>query len=121
MVPDARAAVATLSDDVTLRVAVYDEPFHGKPAAEFILEAVLDGVLHDVEIVETVVADGMQLLLFRTDVAGHQKRADGLVLARPGATGFTDVTVFLRPLVALQALSDEMGQRLGQPHPDGVA
>ena len=43
-------------------------------------------------------------------------RADGLLLARPDESGrIADLTVFLRPLGALQALADEMGRRLGGP------
>lgn len=116
---DAAAVIETMADDVTLRVAVHDEPFHGLPAARHILGAVFDGVLHDVEVVETVGGDGSAaVLMFRTQVAAHPDRADGLLVVRGDREGrIADLTVFLRPLAALQVLAEEMGRRLGGPMP----
>ena len=51
---DAAAVIATMAEDVTLRVAVHDEPFEGLPAATQILGAVLDGALHDIEVLQTI-------------------------------------------------------------------
>ncbi|MDQ2729167.1 MAG: hypothetical protein M3Y91_15215 [Actinomycetota bacterium] len=115
--------MATMADDITLRVAVHDQPFEGAPAAAGILGLVLDGVLHHIEVVGTIGDDGEDaVLLFSAQVAGHPGRADGLFVARLGESGrIVDLTVFLRPLAALQALADEMGRRLGGPRPDGMA
>lgn len=110
---DADAMLAALTDDVTLRVAVHDEPFAGHAAASFVLRAVLAGALHDIEITEAF-GDAPQVIGFRARVAGHPDPADGLLLARPDPTGrIADLTVYLRPLPALQALAGEMGRRLG--------
>ncbi len=120
-VTDTAAVVETLSDDVTLRVAVHDEPFEGLPAATHILREVLDGALSDIEVVETIDGHHAAVLMFRAGVARHPGRADGLLVVRPDRAGrIAEMTVFLRPLTALQALADEMGRRLGGPQPGGA-
>ncbi len=120
---DAAAMVATMADDVTLRVAVHDAPFEGVQAAAQILGVVLDGVLHDIEVFDTIRGgSGAGVLMFTAQVAGHPDRADGLLVSRSDVDGrVVDLTVFLRPLAALQALADEMGRRMGGPRPDGNA
>jgi len=119
---DAAAVVKTMADDVTLRVAVHDQPFEGRPAAAQILGAVLDGVLHDIEVSETIDGHDAAVLMFTTQVAEFPGRADGLLVVRSEPGGrISDLTVFLRPLAALQALAEEMGRRLGGPRPSGSA
>ena len=125
---DAAALIATLADDVTLRVAVHDVPFEGRGAASHILGAVLDGVLHHIEVVETIDHPGdgdgdggTAVLMFRARVASRPGTADGLLVVRPDPSArIADLTVFLRPLSALQALDEEMGRRLDGPRPDGA-
>ena len=91
-------------------------------AATQILGAVLDGALHDIEVLQTIDGHDGAVLMFSTGVAGHPGRADGLLVVRSGGDGrISDLTVFLRPLAALQALAEEMGRRLGGPRPDGGA
>ncbi len=117
---DAHAAVQTMAQDVTLRVAVHDAPFEGRAAADQILTAVLDGALHDIEAVETIEGSDAAVWLFTAGVAGYPDRADGLLVSRLDGSGLiSDLTVFLRPLAALAALAEEMGHRLGGPRPDG--
>lgn len=121
---DADAMVATMADDVTLRVAVHDAPYEGVQAAAQIFGVVLDGVLDDIEVFDTIRgdSDAAVVLRFSAQVAGHPGRADGLLVVRPDDDGrVTDLTVFLRPLAALQALDAEMGRRMGGPRPDGLA
>ncbi len=117
---DAPAAVETMAEDVTLRVAVHDAPFQGRAAAGQILTAVLAGALHDIEAVETIEGPDAAVWMFTTGVVGYPSRADGLLVVRTDADNrISDLTVFLRPLAALSALADEMGRRLGGPRPDG--
>ncbi|AWS43308.1 hypothetical protein [Streptosporangium sp. 'caverna'] len=117
---DATAVSAVLAEDVTLRVAVHDEPIEGIGAASHVIGAVLDGALHDIEVSATIVGD-TSVLMFSAQVAGHPGRADGLLVARQDRDErISDLTVFVRPLAALQALADEMGRRLGVPRPGGV-
>lgn len=119
---DAAAVVETMAQDVTLRVAVHDAPFQGRAAATQILTAVLDGALHDIEVVETIEGRGPAVLMFTTGVAGNAGRAHGLLVIRPDGSGrISDLTVYLRPLAALMALAEEMGGRLVGPRPDGAA
>lgn len=117
---DAAAVVETLADDVTLRVAVHDEPFEGRAAAAQVLGTVLDGPLHDIEVTETIDGDDAAVLMFGAQVSGYSGRGDGLLVVRTDPSEkISDLTVFLRPLAALQALAGEMGRRLGGPRPGG--
>jgi hypothetical protein len=119
---DAAAMAETMGDDITLRVAVHDEPFEGRPAAAQILGAVLDGVLYDIKVTETIDGHDTAVLMFSAQVAGYRGQVDGLLVVRSGGSGrMSDLTVFLRPLGALQALGDEMGRRMGGPRPEGSA
>ncbi len=115
--------VATMADDVTLGVAVHDAPYEGVQTAAQLLGVVLDGVLHDIEVFDTIRGGSdAAVVMFSAQVAGHPARADGLLVARPDNEGrIVDLTVFLRPLAALRALDDEMGRRIGGPRPDGIA
>ncbi|MBV9817296.1 MAG: nuclear transport factor 2 family protein [Solirubrobacterales bacterium] len=118
---DAAGVAATLADDVTLRVAVHDEPFEGAAGARQILETVLDGVLHDIAVGETIGGGDAAAVLFTAQVASRPGAADGLLVVRPADGGpIADLTVFLRPLGALQELAAEMGRRLGTPKPTGM-
>ena len=118
---DAAAVGEILAEDVTLRVAVHDQPFHGRHAAAHILAAVLDGALRDITATGRIEHDP-GILMFTAGVAGYRGRADGLLVARVDPSGrIADLTVFLRPLAALQALAEEMGRRLGGPPPGGNA
>jgi hypothetical protein len=119
---DAAAIGNTMAHDVTLRVAVHDGAFEGLPAATMILGAVLDGVLQNIKVNETIEGDDASVLMYSAQVAEYPGRADGLLVVRSNEDGrITELTVFLRPLAALQALADEMGRRLGGPMPHGGA
>lgn len=123
---DAAAVLATMTDDVTLHVAVHDEPFQGLAATTHILTAVLSGALQDVRVTETIEQPDTDtaVLMFTARVAQHPGSADGLLVIRcdpQRERRISDLTVFLRPLPALQALADEMGRRLGGPRPGGGA
>ena len=74
---DAAAAVETMAEDVTLHVAVHPEPFQGRPATAHFLGAVLDGPLYDIEIGETIEGPDSAVLMFSSQVAGYDGRAEG--------------------------------------------
>jgi hypothetical protein len=119
---DAAAVSVVLADDVTLRVAVHDEPIEGLAAASHVIGAVLDGALHDIEVSAPIGGGETSVLMFSAQVPGHAGRADGLLVVRQDRDEWiSDLTVFLRPLAALQALADDMGRRLGAPGTGGVA
>lgn len=116
---DPTTTLAAMAPDVTLRVAVHDQPFHGIETTSAILGAVLDGPLSKIRITETIGGPDATVLLFTAQVAHHPAPGDGLLVVRTDGQGYVaDLTVFLRPLSALQALADEMGRRLGGPMPD---
>lgn len=113
---DVEAAIGMLDDDVVLRVAVHDDPFPGRDLAAGILRLVIGGeVLDEIEVVESIGEPGeARVLRFTSRVAGHDGSAEGVLIVRGGRSGpIEDLTVFLRPLAALQALSDEVARRLG--------
>jgi hypothetical protein len=104
---DARAIVASLSDDVTIRVAVHDEPLWGKDTASFLF-GVLTSELTPFELVDEIVEGEKSVVLFETALRG--KRAHGLnvVARRPdGLVG--ELTVFFRPLPALALVAEVIG------------
>lgn len=116
---DHAAVMATVAPDVTLRVAVHDATFEGAEATSFILGVVLDGVLSDVRVEEAVEGRDATVLLFGVDVAGYAGRAQGALVTRVDAEGrVSELTLFLRPLPALLAVSDEVGRRTGGPPPE---
>lgn len=113
---DVEAVIGLLDGDVVLRVAVHDDPFHGKDVAAGILRLVIGGgVLHGIEVVESIGGQGeTNVLRFTSRIAGYDGSAEGAFIVRAGTDGaIEDLTVFVRPLAALQALSDEVGRRLG--------
>jgi hypothetical protein len=113
---DVEAAIGMFGDDVVLRVAVHDDPFRGRELAAGILRLVIGGeILQEIEVVESIGEPGEACVLrFTSRVTGYDRSAEGVLIVRGGGSGpIEDLTVFLRPLAALQALSDEVGRRLG--------
>ncbi len=84
---DAAGVLQTLADEVTLRVAVHDQAFDGHAAATQVLGTVFDGVLHEIEVTETIPGDPAAVLMFTTRVAEHPGRADGCWCYVPDAAG----------------------------------
>lgn len=117
---DTTAVAEMMADDVTLRVAVHDGPFEGRPAAAQIPGAVLDGAWRDIRVTEAIDGRDAAVLMFMARVGAYPGWAEGLMVVRSGRDGhISDLTVFLRPLAALQALAEEVGRRLGGPLPGG--
>jgi hypothetical protein len=109
--------LACLSDDVTIRVAVHDEPLRGKDTAGFLFE-VLTHELTPFELVQEIAEGDSSVVLFETSLRGV--RAHGLNVVAyesPGLVG--NLTVFFRPLAALQLIADVIGghmaRRFGDP------
>ena len=72
---DQGAILASLSDDVTIRVAVHDEPLRGKQTADFLF-GVLTQELTPFELVGEIVEADRSVVLFETSLRGE--RAHGL-------------------------------------------
>ena len=72
---DAPAIVASLSDDVTIRVAVHDEPLRGKDTAAFLF-GVLTQELTPFKQVEEIVEGNKSVVLFETSLRGRAVPTD---------------------------------------------
>src|SRR5215469_8691915 len=109
---DQTAIIASLSDDVIIRVAVHDEPLQGKDTASFLF-GVLIGELTPFELTEEIVEGDTSVVLFDTSLRGQP--AHGLTVVRCQPDGLvTELTVFFRPLAAMQSVADVIGGRMAQ-------
>lgn len=104
---DPAAIVATLSDDVTIWVAVHAEPLRGKDTAAFLF-GVLTQELAPFELVDEIVEDEKSVVVFDTSLRGVRADALNVVAQRPdGLVG--ELVVFFRPLAALQLVAEVIG------------
>jgi hypothetical protein len=115
------AIVASLSDDVTIRVAVHDQPLQGKDTAAFLF-GVLTQELTPFRLVDEIVERDKSVVLFETTLRGQH--ADGLnvVTFEPGGL-VSELTVFFRPLSALQLIAEVIGGHMAErfgPPPEGL-
>jgi hypothetical protein len=107
---DMSAIVASLSDDITIRVAVHDQPLRGKDTATFLF-GVLTHELAPFELVEEVLEGDKSVVLFDTSLRGE--RAHGLNVVAYGPDGLVaELTVFFRPLAALQLIGEVIGSHM---------
>lgn len=114
---DQASILASLSDDVTIRVAVHDEPLRGKDTAAFLF-GVLTQELTPFQLTAEIVEGDKSVVLFETSIRGERAQGLNVVAYQPdGLVG--DLTVFFRPLTALQLISEVIGghmaQRFGPP------
>ena len=119
---DPAAILAALSDDVTIWVAVHDEPLRGKDTARFLF-GVLTQELTPFELTEEIVEGDKSVVLFETSLRGQRAHGLNVVRYRPdGLVG--ELTVFFRPLAAMQlvagVIGGHMAQRFGTPPPEGM-
>jgi hypothetical protein len=119
---DKAAILASFSDEITIRVAVHDEPLRGKDTASFLF-GVLIQELTPFELTEEIVEGDKSVVLFETSLGGQ--RAHGLNVVKYQPDGLvTELTVFFRPLAAMQLVADVIGghmaQRFGTPPPEGM-
>ncbi|CAN5682695.1 MAG: hypothetical protein ACR2JF_02290 [Iamia sp.] len=115
---DVDRALGSLQDDTVLRVAVHAQPFVGRETIGFIFNELFSGIFTDLHVRE-VLSDGLRrVAVFGVGVIDYPEPAEGLILITVDEQDeLREVTVFLRPLDALQSLADEMGRRLGGPRP----
>ena len=114
---DPEAIVASLSDEITIRVAVHDQPLQGKDTAAFLC-GVLTQELTPFRLVGEIVEGDQSVVLFQTTLRGQ--RADGLNVVTLQPEGLvSELTVFFRPLATLQLIAEVIGghmaQRFGPP------
>lgn len=109
---DPEAIVATLGDEVTILVAVHDQPLRGKDTAAFLF-GVLTQELTPFRLVGEIVEADQSVVLFETTLRGH--RADGLNVVGVGPDGLvSELTVFFRPLAALQLIAEVIGSHMAK-------
>ncbi len=87
--------MATLADEVVIRVAVHDAPMEGKQVADFLF-GVLSEELGQVVVTDEILEGGRAVVLFDTSIQDH--KAQGLnVLHFDDSGRIHDLTVFFRP------------------------
>jgi hypothetical protein len=115
------AILASLSDDVTIRVAVHDEPLRGMDTASFLF-GVLTQELTPFELTGEIIEGDTSVVLFETSLRGQHAHGLNVVGYQPDGL-VEELTVFFRPLAALQLISEiiggHMAQRFGPP-PEGL-
>lgn len=104
---------ALLHADATFRSPMAFKPYEGAKAVNLILSTVI-GVFEDFEYHrELATDDGLNAVLEFSARVGD-KRLKGVDLIRFDADGrIIDFEVMIRPLSGLQALGEQMGQRIG--------
>ncbi len=118
---DPALILASLSDDVVINVAVHDEPLRGKDTAAFLF-GILTRELAPFELAGEIVEGDTSVVLFETALRGQ--RAHGLNVVKYQADGLAaEVTVFFRPLAAMQLVAEVIGGHMAQrfgPPPEGL-
>ena len=111
---NAELVLASLADDVVLHVAVHDAPVRGIRPAGFLF-SVLMTYFDGFRVLEEVGGDAATVVLFRTGLDGYAGEAEGVNVLRFDDNGLIkELTVFLRPLAALQATADHVGPRMAE-------
>ena len=108
---DVESIVAPMADDVTIRVAVHDEPMQGKETARFLF-GVLKEELGSMSVTAEIVEGHRAVILFETELRGTP--AQGLNVIETAGDRICDLTVFFRPLPALQLVAEVIGARMAE-------
>lgn len=109
---DKSAILDALAEDVIIRVAVHDQPLQGKEVAEFLF-GVLQEELGDFRVTDEIVERQNAVVLFETTIGDNL--AQGLNVVRMDDSGVVrDLTVFFRPLQALQLIAEVIGSRMAE-------
>lgn len=107
---DAAAIVRSLSDDVTIRVAVHDEPLRGKDTAAFLF-GVLTEELTSFGLVDELVEGNKSVVVFETSLREQPAQGLNVISHRPdGLVG--ELVVFFRPLAALTLIAEVIGSHM---------
>jgi len=106
----------TLAEDVVLHSPILFKGFEGRDMAMIVLANVIE-VFEDFRYLDEVHGDGTVVLRFAAKVEGkfEIEGVDYLTLDADGRV--TDLTVFLRPLKAVNAFNEQMSARLGAAPP----
>ena len=110
---DPARIAASLCEDVTIRVAVHDQPLRGKETASFLF-GVLTAELEPFALVDEIVEGDQSVVVFTTAV--REQRAEGLNVVQLRADDglVSELTVFFRPLPALALIAEVIGGHMAQ-------
>ncbi len=107
---DPERIVDSLAEDVVIAVAVHDAPMAGKDVARFLF-GVLSEELKDFRVTDELIEADSAVVLFGAKIRG--RAAQGLNVVRLDADGqVRELTVFFRPLQALQLIAEVIGGRM---------
>jgi hypothetical protein len=106
----------TLAEDVVLHSPILFKGFEGRDTALFVLGHVIE-VFEDFRYLDEVHGDGTVALRFAAKVDGKFEIEGVDYLTLDGAGRVTDLTVFLRPLKAVNLFNERMSTRLGAAPP----
>lgn len=107
---DPEGIVRSLSADVTIRVAVHDEPMRGKDTAAFLF-GVLTEELTPFQLVDEIVEGNKSVVLFETSLREQPAQGLNVIEHRPdGLVG--ELVVFFRPLAALELIAEVIGSHM---------
>ncbi len=109
---DQAAILASLSDTVTIRVAVHDEPLCGKDTASFLFGVLIEE-LTPFELTEEIIEGDKSVVLFETSLRGQQAHGLNVIKYQPDGL-VTELTVFFRPLAAMQLVAEVIGGHMAQ-------
>ena len=102
--------MAPFAEDAVLHSPITHKPFEGKAAIRQILGILLE-VFQDFRYTGELDADGVKALVFRARAG--ERDLEGIDLIRFDAEGrIVDLTVFIRPRSAIEALLAEVAPRL---------
>ncbi len=108
---DVEGIVGLMAEDVTIRVAVHDEAMRGRETARFLF-GVLAEELAFINVTAEIVEGDRAVVLFETELRGTP--AEGLNVIEAPAGQIRELTVFFRPLPALQLVADVIGARMAE-------
>jgi hypothetical protein len=109
---DPVSIVASLSGNVTIRVAVHDEPLQDKDTAAFLL-GVLTRELTPFELSGEIAEGNTTVVWFKTSLRGQRTEGLNVVTWQPdGQVG--ELTVLFRPLAGLSLAAEVIGANMEQ-------
>jgi hypothetical protein len=108
---DLEAMTATLREDVVLHSPILFRGFEGRDVVTQVLAHVA-ATLEDFRYIDELAGDGVAVLRFKARVGDRELEGiDFLELDEQGLV--RELTVFMRPMSALNAFNEQMAARLG--------
>jgi ketosteroid isomerase-like protein len=112
---DAAAWGAELAEDVRLNSPIVEAPFVGREAVGELYEVLFEALGEVTFTAEATAADGATVFYWRTALGG--RTIDGTDVVRRAEDGsIAEITVYIRPLVAIGAFAGAVGPRLARRH-----